>query len=71
MAQRTITLDVHTCDGCGTERYAAEDGELPHGFHGNVMEISKSGGDGGEFYACRSACIRKAVVAAVERQWSQ
>lgn len=68
MAHRTVTLDSYMCDGCGRERYAAEDGELPYGFHGNVMEVSRSGGNGGPFYACRAACLRKAVAAAAERR---
>lgn len=72
MAHRTVTLDSYRCDGCGKERYAAEDGEAPYGLHGNVFEINARGGSGAaDFYACRPACIRKAVTAATERAWDQ
>jgi hypothetical protein len=31
------------------------------GVSGNVVEISEYGGHGGEWYACKRACVRNAI----------
>lgn len=58
-----------TCGGCGKEviQLADEGEEVPAGFHGSVMHIGDHGGTGGEFFACKETCIRKAVLKAEER----
>lgn len=70
MAREQVTLDSYRCDGCGKEKYAAQDDEPPFGYHGTVYEISAHGGSGGaDYYACRLACVRVAVAKSVERAW--
>jgi len=63
MATREVTTFAWTCDGCGKE---VLDDELPNEwFIGEVSAFSAQIAD--RWVACRPACIRKAVLTALDR----
>lgn len=69
--KQTIQYVQITCDGCGKVQVAPKDASEPLlGYHGSgVFRHHEGGGDGcNDWYACRAACIRKAVESAIERQ---
>jgi len=46
------------------------DDEYPHGFHGTVYEINSAGGsDSVEWYACKPAHIKAAILTVMKRGW--
>lgn len=67
MAKYEIKVTEFICDApkCTTVIRISEDEEMPMGFHGQVTEISQWGGEFTEWYACRSAHIRPAVISAL------
>lgn len=62
--QEQENTTVWTCDGCGKEYLQRENGDLPLGYYGSFMHHHGLGGDGGDFFACRRACLAKAFDAA-------
>lgn len=62
MSMERIRAEKHTCDGCGSITIVETGSEPVDGFHGDVFEVSPSGGRGGKFYACTSDCIAPAVL---------
>ena len=67
MAMEKREVTVITCDGCGSEAWL-EDDEMPVGWYvGDVLHHHQGGGSGGDWMACSPAHIKKAVLAAVER----
>jgi hypothetical protein len=67
MSQEDVKATRYTCDGCGKSFLADVEIDGPaEGFHGSVMCVDASGGFGGDWFACTRACIRNAVIAAVE-----
>ncbi len=70
MAVLERAIEVATCDGCGTERPILAEGEYPDGYYGKVNEVAgNSGSDDADWYACRAAHIKAAVLTAVRRAW--
>jgi len=68
MASVGVDAMKFECDGCGrTFLVDIEVGGPPHGYHGEVSMVDESGGWGGEWFACQRGCIKRAVLAAVER----
>lgn len=62
-----ITALRFQCGGCGKVEIVPLGEEVPLGFHGTVIEHATMGGGwGGEWYACKPSCIRKAVEGACE-----
>ena len=63
------TVEVYTCDapGCrNIEHYSGTPNEdLPLGYHGQVTEIGEWGAKGADWYACKPAHIKAAVLAAL------
>jgi hypothetical protein len=61
---------VFTCDAerCDAEVVVSLDEGLADGFHGTVTRIDSAGGRGGDWFACKEAHIRDAVVAVTERR---
>jgi hypothetical protein len=58
-----VQVDIYRCDGCGA--IMSSDPimkERPYGYHGTVDIIDCTGGYGGKWYACKPACIKKAVL---------
>lgn len=67
MAIEKREVEVITCDSCGREEYLLEH-EMPVGWYvGDVLYYHGGGGDGGTWTACSAAHIKKAVIAAIER----
>lgn len=69
--KKAVSATMYRCDGCGKEQVLDdEDIEIngpPMGYHGSVGWIHSSGGDKGDWFACKKSCIRDAVVNACER----
>jgi hypothetical protein len=64
--KKQVTMNEHTCDGCGKVQYADPDDEQPQGYYISVGYIHGLGGDAAEdVFACKEACIRSAVVNAL------
>jgi hypothetical protein len=68
--EEEVTLITYTCDGCDkTQEIVKGAEELPFGYHGSVVWISAHGGSNSlEFWACRAACLQKAIRNVCERQ---
>lgn len=64
----TREIQVITCDGCGREEWLSY-GDMPEGWYTGevVYHHLASGSLGGDWFACRPAHIKAAVIAAVER----
>lgn len=60
MTKREIKVHEYTCDGCGKVVLQRHSDEIM-GVSGNVVEISEYGSHGGEWYACKRACVRNAI----------
>lgn len=71
MAINLVTEPVHeyVCDGCGGSLIATDSEDPPKGIHGEAFEDTGSSGSGGKFWACSRKCLRKAVIAAIERDY--
>ena len=67
--RKDVKAERFTCDGCGAEALVEVGDELPYGYHGSHMHISAYGGNGGTWYACKRACIVKAVERAEAAEW--
>lgn len=66
MAIEKREVEVISCDACGREEYI--DRDMPVGwFVGDVLYHHAGGGSGGTWSACKEAHIKKAVIAATER----
>jgi hypothetical protein len=64
--KRSVNAVLWTCNACGNEALSLSGVEdPPRGwFSGDVVRD----GIGGEFAACRPACIKAAVLAAIEKE---
>lgn len=70
MSKETRQVVIHTCDNCGKEFPESPDGEGPDGFYGSGTYEQGSWGVAAvtDWFACKAACIRGAVVKALERE---
>jgi hypothetical protein len=59
------TASRWTCDGCGKVQITL-DGEAPIGYHMEVFWTHLGGGDTADVFACKAACIKKAVIKGFE-----
>jgi hypothetical protein len=65
-------VTIYTCDGCDKEVVQVDEGEDVYGFFGTAMQIHEAGGIGGlDWFACKEACIRKAVTNAIQREYEK
>lgn len=66
MGIKKVEATEAECDGCGKIQIA-EDESVIIGFNGTVRETYATGGSAlVAFFACKSTCIAKAVVNALE-----
>lgn len=72
MSTEEVKVTVYRCDArnCTVVHYS-EIGELPYGFHGTVIEVDSSGGDGASWYACKREHIRSAVLESLTREYEK
>lgn len=71
MGIKKIEAAEAECDGCGKIQVDADE-SLITGFTGTVRETYAAGGSAlVTFFACKSACISKAVVNALEEERSR
>lgn len=70
--QEEIKAIRYECDApvCTTVIITDDPGEA-YGFHGQVSEISRIHGNCATWFACKSAHIKPAVLAALVKAWSQ
>ena len=63
MSATEVKATEYVCDGCQKAFVVVDGEELPLGFHiKSVFWINGGGGDGvSDVFACRSACLKKAV----------
>lgn len=67
MSREEVQVTAYTCDGCG-KRFVCEAGEEADGFHGTAYQSGSWGVAAvAEWFACKSACIKKAVTEALEK----
>lgn len=64
MSSEEIKAVRFICLGCG-KRIIVEQGEKPEGFHGLMEWLTPKTEQRGQVYACRRACVQKAVLTAV------
>jgi hypothetical protein len=66
MGHKEVKVNQWVCDGCG-KTFHGEPGLNFLGIQGNVNEHGPTGGWGGEWFACKRACIRKAIITVLDK----
>ncbi len=63
-----VELSEYTCDGCGKIVHVNEEADgLPPGYHGTVQYVDTSASFPADWYACKPAHVKNAVLNAASR----
>ena len=66
MGHQEIKVEQWVCDGCG-KTFHGEPGLDFFGLTGTVGEYATWGGNGGDWFACKRACIKKAITTVLDK----
>lgn len=69
MAVTEETVEVVSCDDCGSDQIVKVKGEWPPGYYGKVTQVTDAGGTAElDWFACRAGHIRAAVLSVLEHE---
>lgn len=69
MSKEPTKATRYTCDNPKCDTVLTVDDDYPeeaYGFHGTVSHVRGEGSYGGDWYACKIACIKPAIMARIE-----
>lgn len=67
--KQPVNLIEYHCDSCGTVVYSDQEGNPVRGYYGTANYVETTGSIGADWYACRRACVRAAVLGCLDENY--